>query len=337
MDRSNNFDFIRLIFATFVIISHSYVLSGDTEGDFLYRITNGQTMLSHIGVSGFFVVSGYLVFQSLCRSLSVREYFIKRVRRIFPALFVMLCITLLVLPIVYDNNVPYLKNMEVWTYIPRNLFLANQYHITGIFENNPYPRAINGSLWTIRYEIVMYILLATLFIIRHKRLYIMILSVSVWVFCVIALLSLPSEILQINIGLRINNLLQLGACFWGGVACSSLNLSVFRRFFPLVFVAVSAIATIATVHGVLDSVFYIIIPFAVISFALYPLPYIKSIGDRIGDLSYGLYIYAFTIQQMIVFFFHPTSLILIFVSIAITIPFAYASWHLVEKRFVRCR
>ena len=97
MDRSNNFDFIRLIFATFVIISHSYVLSGDTEGDFLYRITNGQTMLSHIGVSGFFVVSGYLVFQSLCRSLSVREYFIKRVRRIVPALFVMLCITLLML------------------------------------------------------------------------------------------------------------------------------------------------------------------------------------------------------------------------------------------------
>ena len=125
--------------------------------------------------------------------------------------------------------------------------------------------------------------------------------------------------------------------FLGGVACSSLNLSVFRRFFPLVFVAVSAIATIATIYGVLDSVFYIIIPFAVISFALYPLSYIKSIGDRIGDLSYGLYIYAFTIQQMIVFFFHPTSLILIFVSIAITIPFAYASWHLVEKRFVRCR
>ena len=152
MDRNNNFDCVRLIFATFVVISHSYVLTGASEGDFLYRATSGQTMFSHVGVAGFFVVSGYLVFESLCRSTSVVDYLRKRVRRIVPALLVMLLITLMVLPVVYDSSIPYTKNVEVWTYLPRNLLLATQYHIAGVFENNPYPRVINGSLWTIRYD-----------------------------------------------------------------------------------------------------------------------------------------------------------------------------------------
>ena len=321
MDRNNNFDCVRLIFATFVVISHSYVLTGASEGDFLYRATSGQTMFSHVGVAGFFVVSGYLVFESLCRSTS--------------ALLVMLLITLMVLPVVYDSSIPYTKNVEVWTYLPRNLLLATQYHITGVFENNPYPRVINGSLWTIRYEVAMYLLLALLFAFRRKRLVVVVLSISVWAFCIVALLCLGTDVMQINAVFRVKNLLQLGACFWGGVACASLGMSTVRRFLPLVLTVVAIIAVLAIVYGFLDKVFYIIMPFAVLSFSLYPLPYIRSLGDKIGDLSYGLYIYAFTVQQMIVFFCRPTSLTLIFATLAITVPLAYASWHLIEKRFVR--
>ena len=335
MDRNNNFDCVRLIFATFVVISHSYVLTGASEGDFLYRATSGQTMFSHVGVAGFFVVSGYLVFESLCRSTSVVDYLRKRVRRIVPALLVMLLITLMVLPVVYDSSIPYTKNVEVWTYLPRNLLLATQYHITGVFENNPYPRVINGSLWTIRYEVAMYLLLALLFAVRRKRLVIVVFSISVWAFCIVALLCLGTDVLQINAVFRVKNLLQLGACFWGGVACVSLGISTVRRFLPLVLTVVAIIAVLAIVYGFLDKVFYIIMPFAVLSFSLYPLPYIRSLGNKIGDLSYGLYIYAFTVQQMIVFFCRPTSLTLIFATLAITVPLAYASWHLIEKRFVR--
>ena len=247
----------------------------------------------------------------------------------------MLLITLMVLPVVYDSSIPYTKNVEAWTYLPRNLLLATQYHITGVFENNPYPRVINGSLWTIRYEVAMYLLLALLFAVRRKRLVVVVLSISVWAFCIVALLCLGTDVLQINAVFRVKNLLQLGACFWGGVACASLGMSTIRRFLPLVLTVVAIIAVLAIVYGFLDKVFYIIMPFAVLSFSLYPLPYIRSLGNKIGDLSYGLYIYAFTVQQMIVFFCHPTSLTLIFATLAITVPLAYASWHLIEKRFVR--
>ena len=128
------------------------------------------------------------------------------------------------------------------------------------------------------------------------------LSISVWAFCVVALLCLGTDVLQINAVFRVKNLLQLGACFWGGVACASLGMSAVRRFLPLVLTVVAIIAVLAIVYGFLDKVFYIIMPFAVLSFSLYPLLYIRSLGDKIGDLSYGLYIYAFTVQQMIVFF-----------------------------------
>ena len=181
----------------------------------------------------------------------------------------------------------------------------------------------------------MYLLLALLFAFRRKRLVVVVLSISVWAFCIVALLCLGTDVLQINAVFRVKNLLQLGACFWGGVACASLGMSTVRRFLPLVLTVVAIIAVLAIVYGFLNKVFYIIMPFAVLSFSLYPLPYIRSLGDKIGDLSYGLYIYAFTVQQMIVFFCRPTSLTLIFATLAITVPLAYASWHLIEKRFVR--
>ena len=58
----NNFDFLRLVFAVFVIITHSYSISGIKEIDILSQLTNGQTALSYVGVRGFFIISGYLIF-----------------------------------------------------------------------------------------------------------------------------------------------------------------------------------------------------------------------------------------------------------------------------------
>lgn len=61
-------------------------------------------------------------------------------------------------------------------------------------------------------------------------------------------------------------------------------------------------------------------------------PLIKSLGKKIGDISYGIYIYAFPIQQSLVHFFHPNPLQLMIYCILITLPFAFLSWHLIEKK-----
>ena len=75
---NNNFDFLRLLFATFVIITHSYPLTGAPEIDWLNQLTEKQLTFSYIGVRGFFIISGYLIFESLIRSETLASYAKKR-------------------------------------------------------------------------------------------------------------------------------------------------------------------------------------------------------------------------------------------------------------------
>ena len=74
----NNFDFLRLLFAIFVVITHSYSLSRIDENGLIAQLTGGQTSFSYLGVAGFFIISGYLIFQSMLRSSSL-ELFQKKI------------------------------------------------------------------------------------------------------------------------------------------------------------------------------------------------------------------------------------------------------------------
>ena len=107
MRHTNNFDFLRLLFAVWVIITHSYPLTGQPEQDLLWKITNGQTVFSYISVRGFFAISGYLIIQSLLRSNNLIDYYWKRILRIFPALFVVLLFSTIVCYFAYNGTTPY--------------------------------------------------------------------------------------------------------------------------------------------------------------------------------------------------------------------------------------
>ena len=157
MVKQNNFNILRLIFASTVIISHSYPLTNNIE--IFSKITNNQIDLGSISVEIFFIISGYLIFTSLHCSKSIISYLWKRILRLFPALVIMLLITILILPFITNSNNIFLQK-DYYSYLYNNLTLYRvQYSVKGIFENNPYPKAINGSLWTLRYEFTMYLFL----------------------------------------------------------------------------------------------------------------------------------------------------------------------------------
>src|ERR1700761_9194934 len=91
----NNFDFFRLVFATMVLITHSYILTGLPEHDIFSTWTGGQISCSSLGVKGFFIISGYLIFQSVLRSKNWGDYMVRRILRIYPAYIVVLFIAIL--------------------------------------------------------------------------------------------------------------------------------------------------------------------------------------------------------------------------------------------------
>ncbi|MEL0455966.1 acyltransferase [Flavobacteriaceae bacterium SZ-1-7] len=334
MTKKNNFDFLRFLFAVFVVISHSYPLSGASESSqWIYQISNGQIVLARLGLDGFFIISGYFIFQSLQRSSSLFNYYKKRFLRLFPALFVVLILTLIFAPIVYESSVPFIKNKDVITYLPYNLSLYGfQPVVNGIFDDNPY-HSINGSLWTIRYEFSLYIALSLLFVFRkHQK--VQVLSLAL---CFASLLIIYNGFLYRFAGSSIfgmngYEILDLGTFFVCGSLLAALNFEkIFKTWLaPLAIIIISG----SIYFNVYDMVKHIVLPIIVLSVGFMPLPFFSTFG-KIGDMSYGIYIYSFPVQQTLVYFYKLNVYQLMLWSLLLSIIFGYLSWHLVEKRALK--
>ncbi|WP_369617476.1 acyltransferase family protein [Flavobacterium sp. CFS9] len=331
--RKNNFDFLRFSFALFVVISHSYPLSGsDLSNQWLLKITNNQIELSSLGLNGFFILSGYLIFQSLERSKNIVEYYWKRILRLFPGLFVVLALTILLAPFVYKSSISYLDNREVWTYIPRNLSLFKlQYNIAEIFKDNPYHFAINGSLWTICYEFSFYVLLSILFIIISKRRLVSFLLLFFFLMMFTGYNFFGIQLSQISkFGISAYHFINLGTFFVGGSLLASLNIENFKhKNFLLIIVSIFLVITLY--FNLYNFCKHILLTSIILIIGLNPLKYISSFG-KMGDPSYGIYIYGFPIQQTLMHFFNLNLSGLLTRSVLISIIFGYLSWHLIEKR-----
>lgn len=325
----NNFDFLRLVFALFVIITHSYFLTGLPEYDMLDEITGGQVSFSYLGITGFFIISGYLVYQSLQRSSGLADYFYKRILRIFPALSVVLFITVILGVFVYSGSVSeYFKNSSVWTYIPNNLKLfGTQSNITGIFESNPFKPTINGSLWTLQYEFFFYIFLTLFLFIKRGK--IIVLSSIVLLFF-IAKIFLFDAIRDYKFVLYLGTVIDFGSFFLAGALLAMVKFETFRLRKTLMLTsALLIIVSLAAGLFYAASVFFW--PILVIAAGASSAPFINKISKKFGDPSYGIYIYAYPVQQTLVYFFHPEKFTLMISAAAIASLLGYLSWHLVEK------
>lgn len=327
----NNFDFLRFLFAICVVITHSFALSGLPDSDeWMIQWTNNQVSFSAIGLSGFFTISGYFIYISLMRSDNLWIYFKKRFLRIFPGLFVVLLLSLCFVPFVYKGTSPLFKNDSFITYLPYNLSLYGfQGTVSGVFENLSY-HAINGSLWTIRYEFSLYILLIGLFFIKSKKSLKLIATASI---LLLMLICYKFNVLQIYDRTLFNlqgiNLLNLGTFFVTGALLAQLNFGNWKHsvIIPVVFLLI-----LLTLYlGMYSDVKHILFPVLVMSVGYLPIQILQRFSAY-GDASYGIYIYSFPIQQLLVYYFSPSLWMLLLTSTVSSILMGYVSWHIIEKR-----
>ncbi len=328
----NNFHFLRFLFAVFVVISHAYPLSGGSEkSQWIYEITNGQIVLARIGLDGFFIISGFFIFQSLSRSNTILNYYKKRFLRLFPALFVVLLLTLLLLvPFVYEGQVPLLRNKDIYTYLPNNISLYKfQAVIKGVFDHNAY-HSINGSLWTIRYEFSLYVALSFLYIFRKNK---KIVKGLIIICFTILLITFNFFIKRFSgssiLGMNGYEILDLGTFFVGGSLLAAFNFHKFKNKLLLPIVLLALVFSIY--FNFYSLVKHIFLPIAIILTGYIKIPLLVNF-NKIGDMSYGIYIYSFPIQQILVYYFKLSVYQLMFYSLIISIIFGYLSWHLIEKR-----
>jgi len=183
--RDNNFNLIRIFAAFAVLVAHSFTLSG-ISAEPLQTVTGMS--LGTIAVDVFFITSGFLVSGSLLTRRSIVEYLCARGLRIFPALLVMIAVTVCCLG-VYFTDVPlasYFAAPETHRYVVKNatLITGAAYYLPGVFEQNPYNGGVNGSLWSMPHEVRLYAILAiiwaTLRIVPQKRVWIFRMRTCLW-------------------------------------------------------------------------------------------------------------------------------------------------------------
>lgn len=336
---NNNFDFLRFLFASLVIFSHSYaLLTGEISKDPFYRLAG--RVLSEIGVCGFFSISGYLIHQSLQRSTSLKSFVLKRVFRIFPGLIVAVLFTTFVLgPLLTDLGLPaYLSASGTWKYALQNMLLIpGSGELPGVFSTNQVS-AVNGSLWTLRYELLLYALLTPLFFIaikNKKRLLPVVLAVLL-----ASIFLLRHQIIVLPGGLSkfLYYLAILGSYFFGGSLLSLFSGFLSKNKTLLLFLS-------ATLF-LLSLFFYVrqlevlgILSFTllVITFGLHYFP-VLHFSRYTGDISYGTYIYAYPLQQALLVWLHPETVwALMLPSFILAWLAGLLSWHLVEKRWIGIR
>jgi peptidoglycan/LPS O-acetylase OafA/YrhL len=173
--RANNFDVLRLVAALSVIFSHSFLIAEGTQAREPFVILTGsQCVLGLVGVFVFFVISGYLVTESFCRQPHAGRFALRRTLRIYPGLLVNIAVCAFVLgPIVTTLSLAdYFSGPELRDFLLKTFVLQpGEFRLPGVvFSHNPVGRHLNGSLWSLRYELLMYVMVGVLGVLRLLRL-----------------------------------------------------------------------------------------------------------------------------------------------------------------------
>ena len=336
MKRDNCFDFLRFLFAFNVVLGHLAGMTCFPQFEFFRNITN-----THLSVTGFFVISGFLIYQSYEHSSSLSSYFIKRMKRLLPAywLVVIICAFGLVFLSTYSAE-EYFLSKDWWQYLGANLCFLNFLHpsLPGVFENEMVREAsVNPALWTLKIEVGFYLILPALVWWLRK-------SKKPWV--VLLLIYICAVVYRTCFGLL------------GAYRQNAMYVFLARQLpgFMSYFAAGMAVYMYKDIF--LKYKKYLILPALVIFGAEYylgkeilsPLAWgvivlwaaysLRSLNNfaKYGDISYGIYIYHAPILKIILTLgifsqlgVWPTALLYITCVIVI----GFASWHLWENRFLQ--
>jgi peptidoglycan/LPS O-acetylase OafA/YrhL len=336
--RARGMDVLRLAAATLVIVAHSYNLTLHEEP---FRRFGGPEF-GDVAVAVFFAISGFLVTASWLSDPRLRSFVLRRALRILPGLWVVLLVTVLGVGLVVTAQpiVTYLTSLDTWRYpLERAVVFSTRPSLPGVFTTNPYGTAVNGSLWTLPVEVTAYI--ATLVfgvtgLLARRRELVLVAIVLLLVIQETILPTASGLVATDSPGAVLHWLVHFGLFYAVGAL-----LFLYREHVPLSFGAAAAaiIVWIACFDtGAMTIVGQIALPYVVLVLGYRAPEIVDRFFRRIGDLSYGTYIYAFPVQQTIIHYdtgIQPP--LLIALSIPLTYACAYASWHLVERPALRLR
>jgi peptidoglycan/LPS O-acetylase OafA/YrhL len=308
------------------MIEHIFVVPRGIEGGPVVAVHGWS--IGYIAVSGFFILSGFLIAGSLEHRANITSYIVSRCLRIIPALLVLaISATLVIGPLATTVSVTeYWASAQTWLY-PVNvmLFLDTEQGPLGVFGNNPAPGEFSATLWTLRYEVLAYIGAAILFfsgIARGWRAYLVLLVAATVGYLAIGAYW-PDSPALITLSLRLGAAFLLGMLIYSARDKIPLLPVVALFALPAWYVLGSSPLAETFLNLALASI-------------LFWLAFAKFGGlptfSQMPDWSYGIYIWHYPVMQTIWYFDLARSpLGILIISLPVTFLISALSWSFIEK------
>jgi peptidoglycan/LPS O-acetylase OafA/YrhL len=328
--RANALNAIRFMLAVGVVLWHSFPLSGND-----IQFAPLRQLFANVWVDGFFAISGFLIIGSWVRNPSLRQFLVARCLRIFPGFWACLLVTgFVIAPVsaVIVSNQSYVDSIS-WDnlrYVLSNSLLrVEQPGISGTLLNVPYVGSWNGSLWTLGWEFLCYLGVAvlgiTLLITRRHTILVL--------FSIATAVSLLS-----SLGITENGFIQNASRF----SMMFLAGAVVHRYSSgMRLNALWILAASAVLFGALWLPDYRIVAAVPLAYLLIGIGALAKTDVFVlrNDLSYGMYVYAFPVQQTLASIgadaLGPYSFAV--VSLVCTWPFAMFSWFAIERNALKLK
>jgi peptidoglycan/LPS O-acetylase OafA/YrhL len=343
----NSLNFLRLFFALVVVLDHAYGL-----GHFGHSPSVGNTDIGSISVWGFFGISGFLIAGSAFNA-RVDDYLWHRFLRIFPAFWICLIVTAFIIGALSWFTHPARTHCEIGCYFsaPNGpfgyvyhdwLLRIDQSTISGTPFHVPEPTSWDGSLWTLFYESLCYLILGLIAVLGMLRRPLTVLALTIVIMAIEFFISLSHVYVSFDVGKMLSfvPLFLTGSLIYlyrdripdsGVLAAASFAIFMTGAFLPF-----GGPFTVFTGINNGAALFAPALAYPILWLGIH-LPF-HQVGSR-NDYSYGIYIYAWPAQQLLAVwgFYRWGYIAFLGLGIAFTVPLAVASWWLVEKKALRLK
>jgi peptidoglycan/LPS O-acetylase OafA/YrhL len=315
------FDYLRIGLALAVLVWHSYILSTGSAAHYRAGWSGPFRFLLAMILPMFFALSGFLVAGSLERT-RIHQFVVLRGLRIIPALAVEVTLSALILG-AFFTTLPlwrYLTSPELGSYFGNIVGLVH-FTLPGVFEHNPAPGIVNSQLWTIPFELECYfVLLFVSAVLRDRRAFVALVVLLSLVATALAFFLDPVSPFQPIPGRALVVSFLAGVClhlYRDKIPCSptvgvlaTLVAAVLLQFPNTCYLAAFPVAYLTVWLGLLRPPK---IPF--------------------GDLSYGVYLFHFPIEQSVMQIFPDIGCWwrLALLALPSSVLCAWLSWNLVER------
>ena len=325
---SSGFDYMRIALAAGVLLWHSYVAAHGKDAGAAYQAGDLGPAIRII-LPMFFSLSGFLVASSLERTKSLPVFLSFRALRIVPALAVEVTLSALMIgPLVTTVGAKQYFASPLFHSYFLNIAGDIHYFLPGVFAHNPWPGVVNASLWTVPYELECYFALAAAYCLTLTRRPLAFGGLALAMCVASFLLFRKASVAEMAIDPVPGRMLVL--CFMAGVA-----VFIARRLIPYSTLACLLCGALTVAFLSLPGEQFLApLPAAYLTvwLGLRNPPKWRLLSS--GDYSYGIYLYGFVIQQLVMNSLGrwiSSAIPLFFASFVGVALFAFFSWRFVEK------